>query len=478
MRTRRLLSVVLANLARSRNHFLLASIGIVIGIATFAFFIALGIGVRQVVLGKIFPLDQLEVVPKSLDVDVGPLRMGMGADAIDDKKVEQLAALPGVGEVYPKMRLTVPSIGVGGKAILGADLRSEMVADGIDPALVPDDIPSKFEFRDFDDPEDTRNEPPKPCSKDADCGDQTYCGNPYDFTVQLKRPKNVPPPEPDQRVCRHYIPVIASNHVVELYNGALRRAHGFPKLNPEIALGLKFDLTVGASMVQGSRKEAVLKERGMLVGFSPKAIALGVTMPIGYTKRFNVRFGSPEDATRFHSVIVAVPNKNDVAMVAKGVEDMNLQVADTGAEQAALLIAIFMAVFGLVSAVIVGIAAVNIMHVFFMLVYERQHEIGIMRAVGASRWDIGRIILGEAAALGLFAGVAGVLLSFAAGAGFDWISASYVPDFPYKPTTYFAFEWWILAAALGFSVSFCVLGAFLPARRAARMEPAAVLSGH
>jgi ABC-type antimicrobial peptide transport system permease subunit len=267
-------------------------------------------------------------------------------------------------------------------------------------------------------------------------------------------------------------------HVVELYNGALRRAHGFPQLNPDVVMGLKFDLTVGNSMVQASRKDKVIQEKGMLVGFSSKAIALGITMPIGYTKRFNVAFGAPEDAKRFHSVIVMVPEKDNVALVAKGVEDLGLEVADTGAEEAALLIAIFIAVFGLVSTIIVGIAAVNIMHVFFMLVYERQHEIGIMRAVGASRGDIARIIIGEAAVLGLVAGITGLLIALGASALFDWVSASYVPDFPYKPETYFAFPWWLIAAALGFSMGFCVMGAFLPARRAARMEPAHVLSGH
>src|SRR5690606_20616283 len=105
MRGARLLAVVSGNLRRSRNHCMLASVGIVVGIATFAFFIALGMGVRQVVLGKIFPLDQLEVVPKSLDLDVGPLRVGVGADAITDQKVAALAAIPGVETVYPKMRL-------------------------------------------------------------------------------------------------------------------------------------------------------------------------------------------------------------------------------------------------------------------------------------------------------------------------------------------------------------------------------------
>src|SRR5690606_13288491 len=131
-------------------------------------------------------------------------------------------------------------------------------------------------------------------------------------------------------------------------------------------------------------------------------------------------------------------------------DDLDLEVEDSGAEEAALLIAVFMMVFGLVSAVIVGIAAVNIMHVFFMLVYERQREIGIMRAVGASRGDIGRVILGEAASLGTMAGTAGILLAVTAAAIFDHVSARYVPDFPYKPTTYFEFPWWLIVAALGF----------------------------
>lgn len=471
--------VVAANIRRSRNHFLLASIGIVVGIATFTFFIALAQGVRAVVLGRIFPLDQLEVVPKSLDIAIGPLSLGtstLGADIIDDARVRELEAIPGVQTVYPKMRLTVPSIAMGGEALIGADLRSEIVADGLDPALVPDDVAPGFEFRDFD----AELGPATACTEDAECGKNMYCGVPAGTRLSRKNRDDDygKPPKGTPTVCRHYVPVLASDHVVELYNGALRRAHGFPKLVPESVVGFTFELVIGSSMVGASNKDHLVRERAMLVGFSRKAIALGLTIPVGYVRRLNVDFGQPEDAQRYHSVIVMVPEKDDVAAVAKGVTDLNLEVADTGAEQAALLIAIFTLIFALVSAVIVGIAAVNIMHVFFMLVYERQHEIGIMRAIGATRGDITRIIMGEAATLGMFGGLLGVGLAFAASFGFDWISATYVPDFPYKPTTYFIFPWWLVAAALGFAVSFCIFGAFLPARRAARMEPAAVLSGH
>lgn len=469
MRDSRLAALVFRNLQRSKNHFLAASVGIVVGIATFAFFLALGLGVRDVVLGKIFPLDQLEIVPKSLDVDVGPLRLGVSHDAIDDEKVAELEEIEGVARAYPKMRLTVPTIGVGGEEILGSDLRSELVADGINPDLVKADIGRGFRFADLDSEKE-----PVSCTSDADCGEDMYCGNPVGALV----PREGGTPGGIEQVCRNYIPVLASEHVVELYNGALRRAHGFPKINPDAVLGFTFDLTFGASMVGASNRDQVIEAKARLVGFSRKAIALGITMPIEYVQRLNVAFDNEEAATRFHSVILMVPEKDNVASVAKAVEDMGLAVADTGAEEAALLISIFMLIFGLVSAIIVGIAAVNITHVFFMLVYERQHEIGIMRAVGASRGDIARIVLGEAAVLGLVAGVVGILLAFAAGEVFDLVSAQYVPDFPYKPTTYFRFPWWLLLSSLGFSVGFCVLGAALPARRAARMEPAHVLSGH
>lgn len=575
MRSARLFSLVLGNLRRSRNHFLLASIGIVVGIATFAFFLALGLGVRQVVLGKIFPLDKIEVIPKSLDVNVGPLRLGVGRDALDDAMVDRIKALPGVKAVYPKMKLTVGSVAYGGESLFGTDLRSEIVADGVDPDLLTLEINKDgFEFIDYETPERLAAEPPTPCDSDEQCGETMYCGPPPGTTTprpdrsrrNKPRPRTKPQPKPSTKppvqprprpktvdpavptrtlplaamgpaatstpptkptttkpsaappattkpsttpptttkrpttppatakrptatpvttkpaeptkVCRHFVPVIVSEHVVELYNGTLRRAHGFPQLNPEAVRGFKFDLVIGQSMVAASNKDHVIRDRGMFVGFSDKAIPLGLTLPLGYVRRYNVEFGNEEDAQRYHSVVVEVPTKDDVAQVAKGVADLDLQVKDTGAEEAALLIAVFMMVFGLVSAVIVGIAAVNIMHVFFMLVYERQREIGVMRAVGASQGDIARIILGEAASLGTAAGTVGLVLAGVAASIFDHVSASYVPDFPYKPTTYFEFPWWLILAALVFSISFCVLGAALPARRAARMEPARVLSGN
>ena len=457
MRPGKLARIVAANLRSNAVHFLLASIGVVVGIAAFAFFLALGAGVRSIVLGKIFPLDQLEVVAKTMSMNLGPLSLGMASDVLDDPTAEKLRAIPGVSGVFPKMKLTVPAIGLGGKQLIGNDLRTELIVDGIDPALVADEIGAAFH--------DPRPETaPRPCKADAECGgEEFYCGRP-----------SAGGPE---KVCREYVPALISNHLVELYNGSLRRAYDLPRLNQQFLLGFSIEMRVGASMVAASEKDSFLYERVRLVGFSDKAITLGITLPRGHVAAYNVHYGTPEAARRYHSIVVKVTAKDQVAAVALAIEKLDLEVTDSGAEQAGMLITVFVLVFSLLSTIIVGIAAINIMHVFFMLVYERQREIGIMRAVGATRGDIRLIILGEAVCVGLVAGGAGLLLAWGSSLAFDAVSANYVPDFPYKPTTYFEFGPQLMLLALGFAAGFCVLGAFLPARRAARMEPAAVLTG-
>ena len=60
--------------------------------------------------------------------------------------------------------------------------------------------------------------------------------------------------------------------------------------------------------------------------------------------------------------------------------------------------------------------------------------------------------------------------------GIDAASRRWVPDFPFKPDSYFAFGWMLLAGALGCSILACMLGAFWPARAAARLEPTEALT--
>jgi ABC-type antimicrobial peptide transport system permease subunit len=72
--------------------------------------------------------------------------------------------------------------------------------------------------------------------------------------------------------------------------------------------------------------------------------------------------------------------------------------------------------------------------------------------------------------------VIGIALAVLAALGVDLLAANYLPDFPFKPDTFFDFHWIVFVSGVVFSVAFCVMGGFLPAERAAKMAPARALA--
>ena len=71
MPIRKLLHIVWQNIARSKKNFIFSSIGIIVGISTFTFIIALSQGIQYRVLNRIFPIDQLEIEPVGLGEQAG-----------------------------------------------------------------------------------------------------------------------------------------------------------------------------------------------------------------------------------------------------------------------------------------------------------------------------------------------------------------------------------------------------------------------
>ena len=253
-----------------------------------------------------------------------------------------------------------------------------------------------------------------------------------------------------------------------------------PKLSKSMVVGFQLNTTFGKSMLGRrftTRKAKPITRRIKLVGFSDKAIALGITIPLEYVRRLNARFSGIEAAETYHSMILKVADQTQVPQIVNQIQAQGFALADstTRAEQAANILRTVESVFALISLVIVGIAAVNISQMFFMLIYQRKRELGLFRALGGSKADVRRIIMGEAALIGLLGGVLGCLAGFGASKLVDFL-ARQAPEFPYKPESFFAFPTWVWPAAIGVAVLFCVVGAFFPAHTAAKQEPAAALT--
>jgi len=455
MTARGLFRSVRDDLKRHWRHMAVGGLGIAASVAALVFFLALGLGVRGVLLDEVFPVDRIEVERVSTDINLLALKIELGKDTIDEATVDALEAIDGVTAVYPKMRLLAPAMASGGESLIGQGMQTELVADGIDPALVAGDVGDGFH--------DPRIDPSVlrlSCGGNTTCPSGTVCVGASVFG----------PGE-----CREEIPVIVSQHMVELYNGAFRRAYRLPKINPDALVGLGLDVSFGASSLRPSSRR-VVRERVTLVGFSDAAIPLGITMPLGFVERLNRALGPAGAGEGFHSAVLEVASRDAGARVIEAIEAMGLEVRDGGARRAAFLMTVLLATVSLVGIVILTISALHVMHVFALLVMIRRREIGVLRAVGASRRDVRLLLVTEAAAVGLAAGLTGLAGAAALAWTADRALNDWLPDFPFKPESFFAFDPWLIAAALALAVASCVLGGLAPSLRATGPDPASVLS--
>jgi putative ABC transport system permease protein len=115
-----------------------------------------------------------------------------------------------------------------------------------------------------------------------------------------------------------------------------------------------------------------------------------------------------------------------------------------------------------VSLIIGGIGIANVM---VISVTERTREIGTRLAIGAKRRDVLSQFLIEAALLSAVGGVVGVAVSWAIG----FALSVFAPAFPSVPPM------WAVAGGLASAVSTGLVAGYLPARRAANLDPVEAL---
>jgi putative ABC transport system permease protein len=125
-------------------------------------------------------------------------------------------------------------------------------------------------------------------------------------------------------------------------------------------------------------------------------------------------------------------------------------------------------VFAVVSAAVAGIGAISllvgaigILTMMWIAVGERTAEIGLLKALGATRTDVRNLFLVEAALLSGVGGAAGVATAVALGA----LVRIALPAVPFSTPAGYA------AAALGTAVGVGLLAGVVPARRAAALDP-------
>ncbi len=413
-------------LKRDRKGALFSGFGVAVGVGALVFFVALGLGVGTVVRERVFPIDTslVEVVPPQ--VSLGAL---LGGGKLDQPTVDRLRALPGVTHAYRRMNVKVPAVSRYDGDFFGQRLRMglEILAQGVDAELLKDEV------------------------------------DPQSF-------RDVPPGEP--------IPAVAATRLLEIYNKSFAPARKLPQLSPTMLVGFSFPVELNRSFVSASPPGPTIPLRMQLVGMSDRALLAGVTVPLETAQRLNRQTG--QDAETFTGVALRASDPAVVPRIVEEVRRMGFEVDDTErrmAESAGAAVAITTSALALLSILICLLAAVNIAHALSAQVRARAKEIGVMRAVGATRGDIRGLVLTEAAVIGALGGALGTLLAFSAALLLNSLSRRVLPPFPFQPESFFAFPLWLLAGGVVLGLVAALGGAFVPARAAAATDPARTLAG-
>ena len=151
--------------------------------------------------------------------------------------------------------------------------------------------------------------------------------------------------------------------------------------------------------------------------------------------------------------------------LAEGMDD-NFNVMDTKqiAETLSGTIRTLTGLLGSVAAVSLLVGGIGIMNIMLVSVTERTREIGIRLAIGALESEVLLQFLIEAVVLSALGGLLGIILAFVACLG---LSALMSMPFLFNPT--------INVVALVFSAAIGIIFGYMPARRAASLDPIVAL---
>jgi putative ABC transport system permease protein len=213
----------------------------------------------------------------------------------------------------------------------------------------------------------------------------------------------------------------------------------------------------------------VMEKRGEIFGFSQDNY---VFLPFDVGRAMTGRYQDP-----FLQVSFTVTNLAEVETVRARVkrairrsrdikpgkeDDFKVEAADQAVKNFGDFTATATAVLGGIVGISLLVGGIGIMNIMLVSVTERTREIGILKALGATRQDILIQFLLEAGLLALLGGVVGILLGLGIGMGI----AALIPNFP--PATV---PLWTIAAAAGFSALVGVIFGIMPASKAASLDP-------
>jgi putative ABC transport system permease protein len=236
--------------------------------------------------------------------------------------------------------------------------------------------------------------------------------------------------------------------------------------------------------------EAETKEFPLIIaGFVEKSLLSQVGFITSEMANAMNAYASGKDVDEYSSeekafeLIVIVDNDEHVEMVDKALEELGYQsmTYDETIGQIGVVFDVINGVLSSFGVIAMFVASIGIVNTLLMAIYERTREIGVMKAVGATRGVIGMLFTGEAAWLGFWGGMFGLIISWGLGRivnavlhngisfGEFTLIDGYLKDYPTFDISVFTADMVIIVLLITTGVA--VIAGLYPSWRASRLDP-------
>jgi putative ABC transport system permease protein len=191
-------------------------------------------------------------------------------------------------------------------------------------------------------------------------------------------------------------------------------------------------------------------------------------------------FGQPDilQSEGYDMITVRAANLNQVGQIAANIESYELETQTLEAilEAANDVLSLLQALLGSVGGLALLVAALGVANTMMMAIYERTREIGVLKALGASRREIRAMFTVEAGLIGLIGGFFGLILGTLLGRLVDWIAHRYLLNEGVTGIGQLSVvPLWLALGSLVFAALIGIVAGLYPAARAAKLDPVTAL---
>jgi hypothetical protein len=180
----------------------------------------------------------------------------------------------------------------------------------------------------------------------------------------------------------------------------------------------------------------------------------------------------------YDSLIVQADSAGNAAAVARTIRNTyHLGAADaqSAIKQQLAIFNILGLILGGIGGIALVVAAVGVVNTMIMSILERTREIGVMRAVGARRSTVSRLFTLEAALLGFFGGIVGLLVGYGLILIANPLVNSQLKSNGITSSNIITMPLWLIVGVIILTTVIGMLAGVYPARRAARLDPVEAL---